>query len=226
MTTVKPTRADRRSVRNRKALLEAAEKLIAEKGFERVTIDEIAETADLAKGTFYNYFHDKSAIAKELALVIRKEFEAKVTLAQAGIDDPAERLTVGISVFLRATVSAPAKAGVVAQMYSEWLRPEAAGNSKLRDDLKSGYRGGRFSTADLPVAVLMIVGTVQAGIKRALELAEWSAVQKLALAISEMVLRALGMKPKEAQSISAKAVTRVFDRNSEGEALTVSLTRA
>src|SRR5208283_3669732 len=61
----KPTRSDRRMVRNRKALLNAAEKLIAEKGLEHVTIDEIAETADLAKGTFYNYFDDKNEIVVE-----------------------------------------------------------------------------------------------------------------------------------------------------------------
>src|SRR5208282_4815243 len=88
VTKAKPTRADRRMVRNRKALLSAAEKLIAEKGFERVTIDEIAETADLAKGTFYNYFDDKNQIATELALTIRQDLNDEVGTARAGIDDP------------------------------------------------------------------------------------------------------------------------------------------
>ena len=104
----------------------------------------------------------------------------------------------------------------------KWLRPEVVANVQLRNDLEDGYRGERFSTGDLPAAVVMIVGTVQAGIKRALELAEWKAVQRLALALSEMVLKALGMKPREAQSISAKAVASVFDRNSERSARTES----
>src|SRR5208283_4338387 len=95
----KPTRSDRRMVRNRKALLGAAERLIAAKGFERVTIDEIAEAADLAKGTFYNYFDDKNEIATELALTIRQEIEAVVKLAQSGIEDPALRFILGICVF-------------------------------------------------------------------------------------------------------------------------------
>src|SRR5260221_9100725 len=94
VTKTKPTRSDRRMVRNRKALLSAAEKVIAEKGFERVTIDEIAETADLAKGTFYNYFDDKNEIAKELALTIRHDLDAEVGVAQAGIEDPAARLAI------------------------------------------------------------------------------------------------------------------------------------
>src|SRR5208337_1738209 len=212
----KPTRSDRRMVRNRKALLNAAEKLIAEKGFERVTIDKIAETADLAKGTFYNYFDDKNQIAKELALTIRQELAAEVGAAQAGVDDPAGRVAAGICVFLRTAVTAPTRAAVVANMYGLWLRPEAAGNLRLRKDLEDGYRVGRFSTAELPVALVMIVGVGQAGMMRALELAEWNAVRKLALALSGLVLRALGMKWNEAQAVSAKVVARVFGRNFEG----------
>ena len=145
-------------------MLNAAEKLIAEKGFDRVTIDEITETADLAKATFYNYFDDKNQIAKELASTIREEIEAEVGVAQTGIDDPAARLAAGICVFLRTAVTAPARAAVVAQMYGQWLRAESTGNLGLRKDLEHGYRVGRFSTADVPSAVLMVVGVVQAGI--------------------------------------------------------------
>lgn len=209
----KPTRADRRMIRNRKALLNAAEKIIAAKGFERVTIDEIAETADLAKGTFYNYFDDKNQIEKELALTIRKDLEGEVEDAQAGVEDPAGRLVTGICVFLRAAVTAPTHAAVVAQMYGQWLHPEAAGNARLRRDLDDGYRAGRFTTANLPAAIVMIVGLVQAGIMRALQLAERNTVRKLALALSVLALRALGMKTTEAQATSSKVVRRVFDRN-------------
>ncbi|HYL58826.1 MAG TPA: helix-turn-helix domain-containing protein [Candidatus Acidoferrales bacterium] len=213
-----PTRSDRRMVRNREALLNAAEKLIAEKGLERLTIDEITETADLAKGTFYNYFNDKNEAARELALGIRRDLAAEVGVAQAGIEDPAGRLTIGICVFLRTAVTAPTRAAVVAQMYSQWLRPEAAGNLRLRKDLEDGYRAGRFSTAELPVAVMMTVGAVQAGILRALELSEESAVRKLAISLCGLALRALGVKWNEAQAISAKSAARVFGHNSKGTA--------
>jgi AcrR family transcriptional regulator len=212
----KPTRSDRRMVRNRKALLAAAEKLIAEKGFERVTIDEIAETADLAKGTFYNYFDDKNQIATELALTIRQDLDNEVGTAQAGIDDPAARLALGISVFLRTAVTAPTHAAVVAHMFGQWVRPEAAGNLRLRKDLQDGYRIKRFSAARLDSAVVMTVGIVQAGIMRALELADSNAVRTLALELSGLVLRALGVKWNEAQAIAVKAVARAFDRNPQG----------
>jgi AcrR family transcriptional regulator len=207
---VKPTRSDRRMVRNRKALLDAAERLVAAKGFERVTIEEIADAADLAKGTFYNYFEDKDEIAKELGLTIRREIEVSVARAQAGIEDPARRLVIGFCVFLHTAVTAPNHASVTAHMYSQWLHPEAVGNELLRIDLEDGYRSGRFSSADLASAVVMSIGVVQAGIVRALQLPDSDAVRKLATALCGLVLRALGIKWKEAQTLSVQVVKRVF----------------
>ena len=215
MVKMKPTHSDRRMVRNRKALLSAAEKLIAEKGFEHVTIDEISETADLAKGTFYNYFNDKNEIAGELAVTIRREIRDQVGVAEEGIDDPAGQLAAGIAVCLRAAAIAPTRAAVLSRMYSLWLSPQANREFRLFKDLEVGYRAGRFSAGNLPVAVVLIVGSVEAGIVQALQLAESNAIQKLAAALSEMVLRALGLRGSEAQAISAKVVARVFDRKFE-----------
>ena len=166
-----PTRSDRRMVRNRKALLNAAEKLIAEKGFERVTIDEIAETADLAKGTFYHYFNDKNEIAGELAVTIRREIREQVGVAEKGIDDPAGQLVAGVAVCLRAAALSPTRAGVLSRMYYLWLRPDANKEFLLFKDMEVGYRTERFSVGDLPAGIVMVVGTVQAGIMRALRVA-------------------------------------------------------
>jgi len=207
---LKSTRSDRRIVRNRKALLNAAEKLVAEKGVERVTIEEITETADLAKGTFYHYFKDKHEIARELALTIRREIRDQVGIAEQGIDDPAAQVIAGVAVCLHTAVVSPTRAAVLSRMYSLWLSPEANKEFRLFKELEVGYRTGRFSASDLPVAVVLIVGVVQAGIVRALALAEWDAIRKLALALSESVLRALGIRGSEAHAIAAKVIGRVF----------------
>jgi AcrR family transcriptional regulator len=205
-----PTRSDRRMVRNREALLAATEMLIAQKGRERVTVDEITETADLAKGTFYNYFSDKNAIVHEAALVARADLESRVRSAQAGVNDPAQRLAIGICVFLRSAASDPIRVGVVAQMYGEWLHPEAEGNLGLRMDLEHGYCVGRFSGSSIPAAVVLTVGVVQAGIKQVFEMSDSNYAQSLASDLCSIVLRALGVRLNEAQAASAKAVTRVF----------------
>jgi len=67
-------RGPRQSDQNKKALIEAAEKLFIEKGYDAATMDEIASTANFAKGTLYHYFSNK----EKLLTVMRKNFEKKV----------------------------------------------------------------------------------------------------------------------------------------------------
>lgn len=55
------------AMQTRMNVIAAAEKLIAEKGFENVTIDDIAKEAGVAKGTFYTYFKRKEDVVGEIA---------------------------------------------------------------------------------------------------------------------------------------------------------------
>lgn len=61
-SAAEPTkRADnRRDVRQR--IIEAAVKLFAQKGFFETTVDDIARSAKIAKGTVYIYFKDKPSL--------------------------------------------------------------------------------------------------------------------------------------------------------------------
>lgn len=55
-----PTRKpDRRIAKTRHALREALMALIAERGYENITIQDITERADVARTTFYLHFSDK-----------------------------------------------------------------------------------------------------------------------------------------------------------------------
>jgi AcrR family transcriptional regulator len=49
-------------------LLNASISLFLEKGFNNTTIQDIVDKAELAKGTFYLYFHDKYEIQDELIM--------------------------------------------------------------------------------------------------------------------------------------------------------------
>lgn len=72
---------DEKKKRKRMALLDAAYDLFISKGVNETSISDIVHRADLAKGTFYLYFKDKSEIytelvtqkAGELFSVIRKK---------------------------------------------------------------------------------------------------------------------------------------------------------
>ena len=59
MTDQKMTRRDRRISAKKQQILESAMKVFLEKGFAKATINDIADAADMAGGTLYNYFESK-----------------------------------------------------------------------------------------------------------------------------------------------------------------------
>ncbi|HEX6945387.1 MAG TPA: helix-turn-helix domain-containing protein [Casimicrobiaceae bacterium] len=65
-------RAD--AARNRAKILAAAEELIAERGIEHVSMDDVARRACVGKGTLYRRFGDRAS----LALALLQEHEAEL----------------------------------------------------------------------------------------------------------------------------------------------------
>ncbi|MDM5227305.1 TetR/AcrR family transcriptional regulator [Cytobacillus sp. NJ13] len=56
------TRTDRRILRTKKAINKAFLELFEEKEFDRITINDITERADVNRGTFYLHYTDKYAL--------------------------------------------------------------------------------------------------------------------------------------------------------------------
>jgi AcrR family transcriptional regulator len=81
---VEPSRRERKKDETRARIFKAAVRLFREKGFENTTIDDITERADVAKGTFFNYFPKKESVLgylTETQLADAEEFAA--TLLQS-----------------------------------------------------------------------------------------------------------------------------------------------
>lgn len=64
------TRRERRRAARKAQILKAAATVFSEKGYERATTREIADTADVSEGTLYNYFGSK----RDLLLGLSQEF--------------------------------------------------------------------------------------------------------------------------------------------------------
>jgi AcrR family transcriptional regulator len=60
-------RRERKKRELRRKIYEAAFELFLEKGFEETTVEEIAERADVAKGTVFNYFPRKTSFLAAVA---------------------------------------------------------------------------------------------------------------------------------------------------------------
>jgi AcrR family transcriptional regulator len=56
------TKKDRKVLRTKNIILEAAKELFSNKSFEMITMEEIADLAALSRATLYNYFNNKEEI--------------------------------------------------------------------------------------------------------------------------------------------------------------------
>jgi AcrR family transcriptional regulator len=79
-----PTRRERRRAETRQRLLLAALRLFRQRGFAATTVEQITETADLGKGTFFNYFPSKEHILGALAEVQRGKIMGALKTARGG----------------------------------------------------------------------------------------------------------------------------------------------
>lgn len=89
-----------RGQRTRAKLLDAAERVFGELGFERASIVEITRTAGVAQGTFYVYFESKHSVYAQLVDTLGRTLRQRLAEAVAGLDTRMQVEEAGFEAFL------------------------------------------------------------------------------------------------------------------------------
>ncbi|WP_296599095.1 TetR/AcrR family transcriptional regulator [Phenylobacterium sp.] len=210
MTQPSPQRPDRRRVRTRAALLRAGQELFAARSVDGVSIDDIVGAADVAKGSFYNHFPDKDALARTLADEARRQVEALAAHMGAGVDDPAERVARALCGFTRQAAEQPEAARLGSRLFQGAAIPDLPMDRGVRADIQAGLQSGRFRGLSLEAGVLMAVGVVQIAVARALDTSASGPPSELARELGFGLLRGLGLDPPSAAAVSVSAADTVF----------------
>jgi AcrR family transcriptional regulator len=163
----KPTTVDReprgarRKRETRQRLLEAALRLMAEKGMEGVPINEITEAADVGFGSFYNHFASKEAIHAALVDQVFEEFAQALDRQTGDFADPAEIIAIAVRHTLRRAENEPLWGRFLLR---EGLTPrtlEQGGlGRRLQRDIQRGIAANRFIVRDPLFALLSVGGTL------------------------------------------------------------------
>jgi len=153
-------RGARRKRETRARLLDAALRLMAEKGMEGVAINEITEAADVGFGSFYNHFESKEAIYATLVESVFEEFADSLDRITSGLSDPAETIAVSVRhTLIRARREPVWGHFLIREGFSAHVLTRGLGQRLLRD-IERGIAAKRFVVPDPFIGFLSVGGTV------------------------------------------------------------------
>jgi AcrR family transcriptional regulator len=157
-----PTRGDKRE-RTRASLLDAALELTRERGFDGVTVQDIAERAGVTTGAIYGNFKNRDALFIALAErqwgPVRPVFRAGMSFAE---------LMEAMATATIASFSEREPGAVGAFTYRAYVLRTPEARVRFHDAMARGYDAGAawltavFDEADLPMAPNLLVRVINA----------------------------------------------------------------
>lgn len=160
--TQREPRGERRKRLTREKLLDAAFRLMAERGMDAVAINDITEAADVGFGTFYNHFASKEAIYLAVMDALFEDFGDALERIVVDVEDPAEVISIcfrhGI---LRARREPLWGKFLVREGFSARALTRGLGVRLLRD-IQIGIAKGRFTVPD-PFMTFITAGSAFLG---------------------------------------------------------------
>jgi TetR/AcrR family transcriptional regulator len=181
MTT--KARREREKEERRQSILRAAREVFFENGFHRATVDDVAERAEVSKGTVYLYFESKETILAHLLLEGLYELGGELERAYAADETlPAEERLRRLGRayrqffqqkppyfhFLMAMDRGRFREAVTPQVYQEALEASMKGLSWVVQAVEQGIEDGVFGCCDARQAA----ATLWAALNGVLELME------------------------------------------------------
>ena len=228
---VREARGARRRRETRARLLNAALKLMADRGMDAVAINEITEAADVGFGSFYNHFESKEAIHRALTDLVFEEFANALDRALAGVTDPAEIIAASVRHTLyRGRRDRTWALFLLRESLSSRMLTRGLGARLLRD-IEKGIAAGRFNVDDALMAFMGLAGSVLAALSIEVQYGEGadSALpselrRAVGLPSPELperaattMLRFLGVPPAEARRVARRPLAELETPPSPGE---------
>ncbi len=203
-----PGRNERRKARTRRALLAAGQRLFGEQGLDATTVAEIADSADVAIGSFYNYFDTKDQLLAALLQETLTEQLRRMQARRARTEDPAEAISVAHRHFVRLAWEEPEWARLLVRLDVPYRSTDEVLARPAMRDLRAGIAAGRFHVSN-PRLALRASGGALIAVMHAVLLGELG--RHADCEHAEGVLRGFGLDPAEAAEIARRPMPEAID---------------
>jgi len=182
-TIFRPAGEAGREADKRRRILNAAQEVFAERGFEATRMEEVARRARVGKGTLYNYFDSKEDLLIQAVIASMEEVQERIT---TGVDPSPDQPIRSLEDVLRILVveALPAltqrfhslynqASGLIARDSEARRRLFAANQAFYRDRqrdleelIEAGARAGQFRSDVDPAEVSLLLQAVFDGLLR------------------------------------------------------------
>jgi TetR/AcrR family transcriptional regulator len=168
-------RRKREKEERRQSILQAAREVFFENGFHRATVDDVAERAEVSKGTVYLYFESKETILAFLLLEGLDELVEKLEQAYAAseplaADERLRRLSIAYLRFFRedpeyfrllmAMDRGRFQDSVTPEIYQQVLSASLDGLDWVAKAIRQGVDEGIFRCCDAQQAASILWATM------------------------------------------------------------------
>ncbi len=192
-----------RRARTRAELIRAARTLYAARTFDSVTVDDVVNAADFAKGTFYVHFDDLDDLQSVLGDELAHEFDELLQPRRLSLDDPIERIAAGCGAFINEAMRDPIWGALIVRSAAAIPDVGRVARARLNEDIRRAAAGGRLHDVAPEIAFEFAIGITVRTMQSA---AEGRLKPKHAPLIVAGILRAIGVPAEEACEIALRVV--------------------
>jgi AcrR family transcriptional regulator len=180
-------------------ILRAALKLFGERGATQVNVKELAQAAGVARGTIYNNLDDLAGLFDAVAVQLAAQMSAQVEQAIADLDEPAQRLAMGIRLHVLYASRDPEVGRFILRFGFSAAALREIWTGQALADLREGRARGiyDFPEEQMDSVVNFISGATIGAIASALEWPERAT--EAGMEAAELILAALGVQRDQAK---------------------------
>jgi AcrR family transcriptional regulator len=142
------SRRERKKRETHLRLMKAALHLFREQGYDATTVEQIAEAADVAKGTFFNYFETKEAILPAMAEWRLCQLEDVLSPERGAPASPVARIKLALRLVAEDPLSHPVltRRLFAAGRHRLDVRPVHALTNVLAEQVRQAQAAGEIRT--------------------------------------------------------------------------------
>lgn len=201
-TFAESAREGKKKTRTRAKLMDAALTVIASRGLDLASVQDIATEADVANGTFYSHFRDKEEIVAAISHGIATDLARHMDEGSVDFKDAAYRVAYATQHFIQIAVSQPKWGWLYIHTFYHPKAVKRTSKRHIERDIKLGIEQKRFSIVPDEYLLNVILAIIKLAIHSQLTKKKKADEARTATAA---ILRVLGMEATEAEEITLRA---------------------